>query len=168
VTDPALWSKWVHICLEQAQVRRTEPAPRTESRAISRPLVEMRSAAASDIEVAIAGLDYCSHVGRHNIAPGDCRFVVCEVGVANGSPRAIHVNPLNATLVDENGSTYPSHAATYSCLAPLGPVDVAPGNYVKGSLVFLVSAASRPARMIYRTPILGVDVVLELGSAARP
>ena len=91
------------------------------------------------------------------------------IGVANRSAGNIHVNPLNVTLVDRKGSTHAYHAATHSwCTTPLGPVDVRPGDYAEGRLVFLISASVHPARIIYRASTIGADVVVNLERAPNP
>jgi hypothetical protein len=120
---------------------------------------------ADGIAVVVGGFYYRSNMGRFTPAPRGYQFVVLGIRVVNGSAGSIHVNPLNVTLVDQQGSSYAYHSATHAwCTPPLEPVDVRPGDHAQGTIAFLISAATGPASLVFRTST-GTEVVVDLERA---
>lgn len=89
------------------------------------------------------------------------RFVTFSVRVTNQTKSTIHVNPWNCTLVDLDGGSHSHDAETYGSDYALQGVDVPPGSYAEGSIVFRIRSDTGPARFIYSDsfgPTIDIDL----------
>jgi hypothetical protein len=113
------------------------------------------SAHRTGIYVTVGNFEYES-------AGGQYRYVGFGVRVDNDTDGSIHVNPFNCTLVDLNGATYEHDEETYSHYSnPLPGVDVSPGNYAYGGIVFRIPNNTGPGKFVYRDP-LGPTIEINL------
>lgn len=116
------------------------------------------------VDVCANSFNYFTQPDRFSRAPSGMRFVAFGVYVENKGTRSIHVSPLNVTLVDQAGETYSYESVTFSwCASPMRGVNVAPGNYATGCIVFMTDARRGPATVIYRTASLrGTNITVDL------
>lgn len=82
--------------------------------------------------------------------------------MVNRSDATIHVNPLNVTVVDLDGSTYGHDTATYSFVKPMQAVNVLPGNSAGGMIAFLINDKTGPAKVVYEIGLLEPTVIVDL------
>jgi hypothetical protein len=89
------------------------------------------------------------------------RFVTFRIRVTNQTKSTIHVNPWNCTLVDLDRQSHSHDAETYGSDYALQGVDVPPGSYAEGSIVFRIRSDTGPARFIYSDsfgPTIEIDL----------
>jgi hypothetical protein len=89
------------------------------------------------------------------------RFVTFSIRVTNQTKSTIHVNPWNCTLVDLDRASHSHDAETYGSNFALQGVDVPPGSYAEGTIVFRIRSDTGPARFIYSDsfgPTIEIDL----------
>jgi hypothetical protein len=116
------------------------------------------------LTVAVGGFEYRSDLGRFRQAPPGYRYITMVMIIDNRGTQVVNVNPLNATLVDQEKVTHTYDSGGYSWFnEPMQAVSVRPGNSSTGALAFQVRNTTGPARVIYSSSAFrGVDIVVNL------
>lgn len=116
----------------------------------------------NDIVVCVYRFRYFYSTGIWR-AGGGMKFVGFGIEVQNHGRSLIHANPYNVTLVDSDGRTYSHDPTTYSYwTTPLEGVDVRPGNYAAGGIVFHIRDTAAPAQVIVTTGLFEPTVTVDL------
>ena len=93
------------------------------------------------VHVAATSLQYRGMGGNRKLLMG--------VRVKNNSLGQIHVNPWHCTIVALDGATFNHDLDTYSFGNYLDAVDVQPGAYAEGALVFPMPEGKGPRKLVY-------------------
>jgi hypothetical protein len=118
----------------------------------------------SGVAVAVGDFRYAREAGYYDAEKGT-KFVAFGITVFNRSGSEIHVNPLNVTLVDLDGSTYAPDlmASSGYWSQPLHGVDVLDGNQADGGMLFVIRQDVAPAQIVYDTrKLFGGKIVIDL------
>ena len=115
------------------------------------------------ITVAVGHFDYLLHTSYNGIyAPIGSKFIAFSATVYNDTESPIHANPNNFSLVDSTGRTSSYHNATYAYYGrPFPAVNVQPGGYTSGGIIFLIGYYDSPRKVIYESmfrPTIIVDL----------
>ena len=82
------------------------------------------------------------------------KLVAVEIVVSNIEGETITVNPLNATLVDDEGFTYGAELAARDG-GQIEVMDIAPGEKVRGWIPFEIPENAKPTSIKYSTSTFG-------------
>lgn len=77
------------------------------------------------------------------------RLVGVEVAVDNNSSGNVAVNPLNATLIDDQGLAHAAELAAAAELDQIATLTIYPGEKARGWIFFSVEEGSSPAKLRY-------------------
>jgi hypothetical protein len=94
----------------------------------------------------------------YTVQPGT-RLVSVELVFDNQSPDAISVNPLYATLVDDQGLVHTAELAASDDYPQIATVSLYPGERIRGWVSFAVEDGSSPARIKYELDMFTGELV---------
>ena len=130
----------------------TQPAEATPAIIEAAPaLAEPSIYAVDTVDPSSPGMFYTAQTGMH--------LVSVRVLIDNQSQDVISVNPLNATLVDDQGLVHTSELAASDEFGQIAALDLLPGERVAGWISFALEDGSVPARLKYELNMFTGDFV---------
>jgi len=96
----------------------------------------------------------------------DTKLVAVEVIISNISENVLEVNPINATLVDSEGSTYPTTIGYVE--GQIATLDLNPSERVRGLIAFQIPENSTPESINYSIERFDSKVVLQASLISPP
>ena len=103
------------------------------------------------VDPSSPGMFYTAQAGMH--------LVSVRVLIDNQSQDVISVNPLNSTLVDDQGLVHTSELAASDELAQITALDLYPGERIAGWVSFALEDGSVPARLKYELNMFTGDLI---------
>ena len=97
------------------------------------------------------GMFYTAEEGKH--------LVSIEVVIENDSGEVISVNPLNTTLIDNQGLAYMSELGSSENLAQIDTLDLFPGEKIRGWISYKIEDGSVPAKIKYELDMWTGEII---------
>ena len=107
-----------------------------------------------NISVSVGDFRYFTY-SNFDFAGNGAKYIAFAVRIDNGSSSDFSVNPNYLTLVDLEGTAHSYDAVTFSYWSqPFSDVNVPAGSNALGGIVFVISANSGPAQVIFNDEAL--------------
>ena len=143
--------------IEDSEIVADETEPSEEQLPTEPPSPE----ASEEVEISFYGISvvdpdepgmfYSAEEGKH--------LVSIEVAIENNSGEAISVNPLNTTLIDNQGLAYMLDLGSSENHDQIDTLDLFPGERIRGWISFKIEDGSSPSKIKYELDMWTGEVV---------